>query len=246
MSTKLNSKIALHQTTNVDLDEIAKFDAEASHWWNIDGKFKLLHRLNPLRIDYILARVNGLFGKKVLDVACGGGILTESIAREGAVVTGLDVSAKSLAVARLHAIENKLTIHYIQQTVEEHAETYFSTYDIVTCMEMLEHVPDPMSIIWSCAKLVKPGGSVFFSTLNRRLKAWLFAIVGAEYLLCKLPRGTHNINKFIKPAELLHWVDATPLCEQHIIGLHYNPFKDLFSFKDNVDVNYMLHTRYVK
>lgn len=233
------------QQKNVDQDEIAKFNACSSQWWDITGEFRILHRINPLRLDYILDRAGGLFDKKVLDVGCGGGILSESMAREGAEVTGLDIGSKSLAVARLHALKSGLTLNYLQKTIEEHAQTYLSIYDIVTCMEMLEHVPDPASIIRACSKLVKPGGDVFFSTLNRSLKAWLMAIIGAEYLLRKVPRGTHNINKFIKPAELLRWVDATSLREQHIIGLHYNPLRDRFGTSNNVDINYILHTRNV-
>ncbi|UVK77658.1 MAG: bifunctional 3-demethylubiquinone-8 3-O-methyltransferase and 2-octaprenyl-6-hydroxyphenol methylase [Sodalis sp. Fse] len=234
------------QQNNVDPDEIAKFDDNTTLWWNLDGKFKPLHRINPLRLDYILDRAGGLFGKKVLDVGCGGGILTESMAREGAKVTGLDMSSKSLAVARMHALKSGFIINYIQQTIEKHAQFHPNTYDVVTSMEILEHVPDPSSIVRATARLVKPGGEVFFSTLNRNLKAWLLAIIGAEYLLRIVPRGTHDINKFIKPAELLNWMDATPLREQHIIGLHYNPLKDRFSLGGNVDVNYMLHTRHVK
>ncbi|TCL07245.1 bifunctional 2-polyprenyl-6-hydroxyphenol methylase/3-demethylubiquinol 3-O-methyltransferase UbiG [Sodalis ligni] len=229
---------------NVDRREIAKFDAVASRWWDKEGEFKPLHRINPLRLDYILRHADGLFGKTVLDVGCGGGILTESMALEGATATGLDMGAEPLAVARLHALESQLNIDYIQQTVEEHAAENPERYDVVTCMEMLEHVPDPASIVRACARLVKPGGDVFFSTLNRNPKAWLMAIVGAEYLLRLVPRGTHSITKFIKPAELLHWLDDTPLQERHITGLHYNPLRDRFSLGGNVDVNYMLHTRH--
>ncbi|WP_097032620.1 bifunctional 2-polyprenyl-6-hydroxyphenol methylase/3-demethylubiquinol 3-O-methyltransferase UbiG [Sodalis endosymbiont of Henestaris halophilus] len=228
---------------NIDPGEITKFNSVATRWWDLDGEFKLLHRINPLRLDYILERSGGLFGKNVLDVGCGGGILTESMEREGAKVTGLDMSAELLAVARLHALECGMVLDYRQETVEEHAEIHSDIYDVVTCMEMLEHVPDPASIVRACSRLVKLRGEVFFSTLNRNLKSWLMAIVGAEYVLGILPRGTHNINKFIKPAELLGWVDKTWLCAQHIVGLHYNPLLDRFYLSSNVDVNYMLHTR---
>jgi len=243
MSSQVNNNHpAAVRHENVDRQEIAKFDAVASRWWDLEGEFKPLHRINPLRLDYILEHAGGLFGKTVLDVGCGGGILAESMAREGAAVTGLDMGTEPLAVARLHALESGVKVDYVQQTVEDHAAANPEGYDVVTCMEMLEHVPDPASIVRACASLVKPGGDVFFSTLNRNPKAWLMAIVGAEYLLRIVPRGTHNINKFIKPAELLNWLDSTPLRERHIIGLHYNPIRDRFSLGGNVDVNYMLHT----
>lgn len=237
-----SSQQAAVRHENVDQQEIAKFDAVASRWWDLEGEFKPLHRINPLRLDYILEHANGLFGKTVLDVGCGGGILAESMVREGAQVTGLDMGTEPLAVARLHALETGTKVDYLQQTVEDHATANPARYDVVTCMEMLEHVPDPASIVRACASLVKPGGDVFFSTLNRNPKSWLMAIVGAEYLLRIVPRGTHDINKFIKPAELLNWLDSTPLRERHIIGLHYNPIRDRFSLGGNVDVNYMLHT----
>ncbi|AFP84529.1 bifunctional 2-polyprenyl-6-hydroxyphenol methylase/3-demethylubiquinol 3-O-methyltransferase UbiG [secondary endosymbiont of Ctenarytaina eucalypti] len=227
---------------NVDPDEIATFDAIASHWWDCDGAFKSLHRINPLRLNYILERAGGLFGKSVLDLGCGGGILAESMAREGAEVTALDISAAPLAVARLHALTGCLAIDYREETVETHADSHACAYDVVTCMEMLEHVPDPESVVRSCAGLVKPGGEVFFSTINRTPKAWLIAIVSAEYVLRMVPKGTHNINRFIKPAELLSWVDETLLSERHIIGVHYNLLWDHFYLGSNVDVNYMLHT----
>ena len=232
------------QMNNVDQAEIAKFEAVASRWWDLEGEFKPLHRINPLRLGYIAQHAGGLFGKKVLDVGCGGGILAESMAREGAQVTGLDMGAEPLEVARLHALESGVTLDYVQQTVEEHAEQHAGSYDVVTCMEMLEHVPDPRSVVLACARLVKPGGDVFFSTLNRNAKSWLMAVVGAEYVLRMVPRGTHDVKKFIRPAELLHWVDETPLREKHIIGLHYNPLRDSFRLAPGVDVNYMLHTRH--
>ncbi|GKW12216.1 MULTISPECIES: bifunctional 2-polyprenyl-6-hydroxyphenol methylase/3-demethylubiquinol 3-O-methyltransferase UbiG [Pectobacterium] len=235
-----------NQTPNVDHQEIAKFEAIASRWWDLDGEFKPLHRINPLRLGYISRRAEGLFGKKVLDVGCGGGILAESMAREGADVTGLDMGAEPLDVARLHALESGITVDYVQETVEAHAHAHPGLYDVVTCMEMLEHVPDPQSVVQACAKLVKPGGHVFFSTINRNAKAWMMAVIGAEYVLKMVPRGTHDIKKFIRPAELMHWVDSTPLREKHITGLHYNPLTDHFKLGPNVDVNYMLHTRHDK
>jgi len=228
---------------NVDRGEIAKFEAVASRWWDTEGEFKPLHRINPLRLGYITERAGGLFGKTVLDVGCGGGILSESMARQGATVTGLDMGAEPLQVARLHALESGVELDYVQETVEEHAAKHPEKYDVVTCMEMLEHVPDPASVVKACARLVKPGGHVFFSTLNRNGKSWLMAVVGAEYILRMVPIGTHDIKKFIKPAELLSWVDGTTLQERHITGLHFNPLTNRFTLGPGVDVNYMLHTQ---
>ncbi|MDQ5892433.1 MAG: 2-polyprenyl-6-hydroxyphenyl methylase / 3-demethylubiquinone-9 3-methyltransferase [Pseudomonadota bacterium] len=237
---------AENQTPNVDHQEIAKFEAIASRWWDLEGEFKPLHRINPLRLGYISQHAEGLFGKKVLDVGCGGGILAESMAREGADVTGLDMGTEPLQVARLHALESGVAVDYVQETVEAHAHAHPGLYDVVTCMEMLEHVPDPQSVVQACAKLVKPSGHVFFSTINRNAKAWMMAVIGAEYVLKMVPRGTHDIKKFIRPAELMHWVDSTPLREKHITGLHYNPLTDHFKLGPNVEVNYMLHTRHDK
>jgi 2-polyprenyl-6-hydroxyphenyl methylase/3-demethylubiquinone-9 3-methyltransferase len=227
---------------NVDHAEIAKFEAVASRWWDLEGEFKPLHRINPLRLGWIAQHSNGLFGKKVLDVGCGGGILAESMAREGAHVTGLDMGAEPLEVARLHALESGVSVDYVQQTVEDHAASHAGAYDVVTCMEMLEHVPDPRSVVLACAQLVKPGGEVFFSTINRNPKAWLLAVFGAEYVLRMVPRGTHDVKKFIRPSELLNWVDESPLREMGMIGLHYNPLTNQFRLGRGVDVNYMIHT----
>ena len=227
---------------NVDHAEIAKFEAVASRWWDLEGEFKPLHRINPLRLGWIAQHSNGLFGKKVLDVGCGGGILAESMAREGANVTGLDMGAEPLEVARLHALESGVSVNYVQQTVEDHAISHAGAYDVVTCMEMLEHVPDPRSVVLACAQLVKPGGEVFFSTINRNPKAWLLAVFGAEYVMRMVPRGTHDVKKFIRPSELLNWVDETPLREMGMIGLHYNPLTNQFRLGRGVDVNYMVHT----
>jgi 2-polyprenyl-6-hydroxyphenyl methylase/3-demethylubiquinone-9 3-methyltransferase len=227
---------------NVDHQEIAKFEAVASRWWDLEGEFKPLHRINPLRLNYIQQRADGVFGKKILDVGCGGGILAESMAREGADVTGLDMGAEPLQVARLHSLETGIKVTYVQETVEQHTDEHAGLYDIVTCMEMLEHVPDPRSVVLACAKLVKPGGHVFFSTINRNNKAWLMAVIGAEYVLKMVPKGTHDVKKFIRPAELIGWIDETPLRERNMIGLHYNPLTDKFKLAPNVDVNYMVHT----
>ncbi|MGR5321681.1 bifunctional 2-polyprenyl-6-hydroxyphenol methylase/3-demethylubiquinol 3-O-methyltransferase UbiG [Vibrio sp. DNB22_19_1] len=227
---------------NVDPSEIKKFEEMASRWWDLEGEFKPLHQINPLRLNYVLDKANGLFGKKVLDVGCGGGILAESMAREGAVVTGLDMGKEPLEVARLHALETGTKLTYIRSTIEDHAAAYAGTYDVVTCMEMLEHVPDPLSVIRSCAALVKPGGHVFFSTLNRNVKSYLFAIVGAEKLLKIVPEGTHDHEKFIKPAEMMKMIDQTDLTEIGITGLLYNPLNDSYKLGRNVDVNYIVHT----
>lgn len=228
---------------NVDLDEIKKFEDIASRWWDLEGEFKPLHQINPLRLDYVLDKANGLFGKTVLDVGCGGGILSESMARQGANVTGLDMGKEPLEVARLHALESQVQVNYIQSTIEAHILNNEERYDVVTCMEMLEHVPDPQSVITACEALVKPGGHVFFSTLNRNMQSYLFAIIGAEHLLKVVPKGTHDHNKFIKPSELLAMLDQTSLTELGITGLHYNPLNQSYRLGSRVDVNYIVHTR---
>ncbi|PWI34789.1 bifunctional 3-demethylubiquinol 3-O-methyltransferase/2-polyprenyl-6-hydroxyphenol methylase [Vibrio albus] len=228
---------------NVDPQEIKKFEAMAHRWWDPEGEFKPLHQINPLRLGYVLEKADGLFGKKVLDVGCGGGILAESMAVEGADVTGLDMGAEPLEIARLHALETGTNVSYIQSTVEAHADDCPGQYDVITCMEMLEHVPDPLSVIQSCAKLVKPDGHVFFSTLNRNLQSYLFAIVGAEHLLKIVPKGTHEHAKFLKPSELIKMIDQTSLQEKGITGLHYNPLTDRYRLGHRVDVNYIVHSQ---
>ncbi|VFP82916.1 bifunctional 2-polyprenyl-6-hydroxyphenol methylase/3-demethylubiquinol 3-O-methyltransferase UbiG [Candidatus Erwinia haradaeae] len=228
---------------NVDHDEIDKFSALSSCWWNLEGQLKPLHSINAIRLGWIGRCTNGLFNKNILDVGCGGGILSESMAEEGAHVTGLDMSAELLHVARTHAQKNNMRINYIQQTVEDHVAQCAGQYEVITCMELLEHVIDPHSIICACSALIKPGGDVFFSTINRTGKSWLVAIIGAEYVLNILPRGTHSFEKFIRPSELLHWVDQTSLYAHHIIGLEYMPLRRSFQLTFDVDVNYMVHTR---
>ncbi|HIF9075933.1 TPA: bifunctional 2-polyprenyl-6-hydroxyphenol methylase/3-demethylubiquinol 3-O-methyltransferase UbiG [Photobacterium damselae] len=227
---------------NVDPAEISKFEDMASRWWDPEGEFKPLHQINPLRLNFVIDKADGLFGKKVLDVGCGGGILAESMAVEGADVTGLDMGKEPLTVARLHALETGVKLKYVQATAEEHAEENPQAYDVVTCMEMLEHVPDPASVIAACAKMVKPGGHVFFSTLNRNIKSYLFAIVGAEHLLKIVPKGTHHHEKFIRPSEMMAMIDRTELQDKHITGLHYNPLTNTYRLGTNVDVNYIVHT----
>jgi len=231
------------ETINVDLNEIKKFEDIASRWWDLDGEFKPLHQINPLRLAFIQEKTNGLFAKNVLDVGCGGGILAEAMAKSGANVTGLDMGKEPLKVAELHALSSNIIVHYIQQTVEEHAARQPQSYDVVTCMEMLEHVPDPLSVIQSCAKLVKPNGHVFFSTLNRNIKSYLFAIIGAEHIMNIVPKGTHDHNKFIRPSELLELIDKTALIEHNITGLSYNPLTDTYKLSHNIDINYIIHTR---
>ena len=227
---------------NVDMQEIEKFSQLASRWWDLEGEFKPLHDVNPLRCDFIAQHSDGLFAKRILDVGCGGGILAESMARQGAEVTGIDMAADPLEVARLHGLESGVKVDYQQSTAESFASHHPGQFDVVTCMEMLEHVPDPASVINACSQLVKPGGQVFFSTLNRNIKSYLMAIVGAEYLLNLVPKGTHQHDKFIKPSELINWIDDTDLKARHITGLHLNPLSKQYYLSDkNVDVNYLVH-----
>lgn len=227
------------QTLNIDPQEIAKFEELASRWWDPQSEFKPLHDINPLRLDFIDQRV-ALSGKTVLDVGCGGGILSESMAQRGATVTGIDMGEAPLGVARLHQLESGVKVDYRQITAEELALEKPQTYDVVTCLEMLEHVPDPASVIRACADLVKPDGHVFFSTINRNPKAYMFAIIGAEYLLKLLPKGTHDYSKFIKPSELESWIRQADLSLQEITGMSYNPLTQSYSMGHDVSVNYLL------
>ncbi|MCZ4130234.1 bifunctional 2-polyprenyl-6-hydroxyphenol methylase/3-demethylubiquinol 3-O-methyltransferase UbiG [Stutzerimonas balearica] len=227
--------------SNVDHAEIAKFEALAHRWWDRESEFKPLHEINPLRVNWIDERAT-LAGKKVLDVGCGGGILSESMARRGAQVTGIDMGEAPLSVARLHQLESELDIDYRQITGEALAAEQPGQYDVVTCLEMLEHVPDPASVIRACHALVKPGGQVFFSTINRNPKAYALAIVGAEYVLQLLPRGTHDYRKFIRPSELGAWCRETGLAMNDIVGLTYNPLTKQYKLTDDADVNYMVQT----
>ncbi|TWH64977.1 3-demethylubiquinone-9 3-methyltransferase [Azomonas agilis] len=227
--------------SNIDYAEIAKFEALAHRWWDRESEFKPLHEINPLRVNWIDEHIS-LAGKKVLDVGCGGGILSESMARRGATVTAIDMGEAPLAVARLHQLESGLQIDYRQITAEALAKELPGQFDVVTCMEMLEHVPDPLSVIRACAQLVKPGGQVFFSTLNRNPKSYLLAIIGAEYLLKLLPRGTHDFKKFIRPSELGAWARTADLEVRDIIGTTYNPLTKIYKLSSDVDVNYMIQT----
>lgn len=227
---------------NVDPSEIAKFSALAHKWWDTESEFKPLHEINPLRIDFMQKHVE-LADKKILDVGCGGGILAEGLARQGAQVTGIDLAEKSLKVAKLHLFESKLEVDYRCVPVEQLATEEPESYDIVTCMEMLEHVPSPASVVAACARLVKPGGWVFFSTLNRNAKSYLLAVVGAEYVLGMLPRGTHDYAKFIKPSELARMTRNAEIETVSLSGLSYNPLTKIYKLDDDAAVNYLIATR---
>jgi len=239
--------ITMTKTTNslnVNDEEIAKFESVASQWWELTGDFKPLHQLNPLRVQFICQHISeqqtDLFGKDVIDVGCGGGILTESLAKLGANATGIDMGTEPLNVAKLHALESGLTINYEKITAEEKAQQMKESFDLVTCMEMLEHVPDPASIINACSQLVKPGGLVFFSTLNKNIKSYLLAILAAEKLFKLVPDGTHDHDKFIKPSQLISWAQDCDLKCIDASGIHYNPVTENHKLTDNLDVNYIL------
>lgn len=226
---------------NADPVELQKFAALAHRWWDPNSEFKPLHEINPLRLGYIDEHVQ-LEGKRVLDVGCGGGILSEGMAASGAQVTGIDLGEKALKVAQLHRLESGLDIEYKLVSVEALADDMPESFDVVTCMEMLEHVPDPAAVVDACMRLVKPGGNVFFSTINRNPKSYLFAVIGAEYLLNLLPRGTHDYAKFIKPSELSAWCRRAGLEVQGTAGMGYNPLTKQYSLGTDVSVNYLLRT----
>ncbi|MFA7242223.1 MAG: bifunctional 2-polyprenyl-6-hydroxyphenol methylase/3-demethylubiquinol 3-O-methyltransferase UbiG [Sulfuricellaceae bacterium] len=230
------------EALNADQQELDKFSELAHKWWDPNSEFKPLHDINPLRLDYIDQHA-GLAGKTVLDVGCGGGILAESATRRGAQVSGIDLSEKALKVAKLHLLESGAKVDYRLVAVEELAKEQPGHYDIVICMEMLEHVPEPASVVRACAELVKPGGDLFFSTLNRNLKSYLFAIVGAEYVLKLLPQGTHNYEKFLKPSELSGFCRTAGLSVESIAGMSYNPFSKVYSLGADTSVNYLIHCR---
>ena len=232
--------MAVEYTDNVDPAEVAKFNALASRWWDPEGDFRPLHEINPLRLDWIRQHVI-LADKAVVDIGCGGGIQTESLAVAGADVIGIDMADGPLSVAKLHRAESGVSVTYEQMTAEALAASKPAKFDVVTCLEMLEHVPDPSQVIRSCAELVKPGGDVFFSTINRNPKAFVFAIVGAEYLLKLLPAGTHAYEKFIRPSELEEWARIAGLELRSSIGMHYNPLTKDYSLGPNLDVNYLMH-----
>lgn len=228
--------------SNFEAAELDKFSVLAHKWWDKNSEFKPLHDINPLRLHYIDQRI-GLAGKRVLDVGCGGGILSESMAEKGAYVTGIDLGEKSLNVAKLHSLETGIVVDYQHVSVEALAQVQPASYDVVTCLEMLEHVPDPASIVQACAQLVKPGGHLFFSTLHRNPKAYLYAVIGAEYVLNMLPRGTHDYAKFIKPSELAGMLRQAQLTLQDQIGMQYNPLTKQYRLGPDVSVNYMVHAQ---
>jgi 2-polyprenyl-6-hydroxyphenyl methylase/3-demethylubiquinone-9 3-methyltransferase len=230
-------------THNVDPQELTKFSALASRWWDENSEFKPLHDINPLRLDYIEQRVGSLADKTVLDVGCGGGILSESMTQRGATVTGIDMGEAPLNVAKLHLYESELSIDYQQITAEQLSQKQPASFDIVTCMEMLEHVPNPASVVTACHNLIKPGGHIIFSTINRNPKSYMFAIIGAEYLLQLLPKGTHDYAKFICPAELAQWIRAAGGLILEFTGMSYNPFTKHYSLGQDISVNYIVHTQ---
>jgi 2-polyprenyl-6-hydroxyphenyl methylase / 3-demethylubiquinone-9 3-methyltransferase len=224
---------------NADPAELEKFGRLAHRWWDPEGEFRPLHEINPLRLDWI-DRHAGLSGKKVLDVGCGGGILAEAMARRGADVTGIDLSEKGLRVAELHLLESRLAVRYERAMAEDYAAAHPGQFDVVTCMELLEHVPQPAGMVAACARLVRPGGQVFFSTINRNPKSYLFAVLGAEYVLKLLPKGTHDYQRFIKPSELARWSRAAGLTPDELTGMTYNPITRRYRLGRDCDVNYLL------
>ncbi|MFI3246437.1 MAG: bifunctional 2-polyprenyl-6-hydroxyphenol methylase/3-demethylubiquinol 3-O-methyltransferase UbiG [Ferrimonas sp.] len=231
----------MNNGTNVDPQEVAKFNDLAATWWDPNGQSGPLHSMNPVRISFIERHAQGLYQKKVLDVGCGGGLLSEGMAKCGAQVTALDMGEDALEVARLHALESDLNIDYLNATVEQHAQGFAGQYDVVCCLEMLEHVPDPQSVINACSLLLKPGGALFLSTINRTSLAYLTTIIGAEHLLRVLPKGTHEYHKFLRPSQLSQWCEQSGLLMKHASGLFYNPLTKTVSLTRNMKMNYILH-----
>ena len=230
---------------NADPAELEKFGDLAHHWWDPNSEFKPLHDINPLRLDWIDQAI-GIAGKRILDVGCGGGLLSEGMAVRGADVTGIDLSEKPLGVAKLHLLESGQKVDYRKISVEQLAEEMPGAFDGVTCLEMLEHVPNPSSVVAACARLVKPGGQVFMSTLNRNPKSYLFAVIGAEYVMKMLPRGTHDFAKFIKPSELARWAKLAGLEPDEVVGMSYNPLSKVYSLGSDTSINYLMRaTRHI-
>jgi 2-polyprenyl-6-hydroxyphenyl methylase/3-demethylubiquinone-9 3-methyltransferase len=232
----------MNMATNHDPAEIARFDAQAQRWWDPHGEFRPLHEINPVRVAYIDERAK-LSGKQVLDVGCGGGLAVEGMAKRGAHVTGIDLGVSTIEIAALHALESGLKVTYCRATAEDHAEKNSAKYDVVTCLEMLEHVPDPASVIHAIVALVRPGGDVFFSTINRNLKAYLLAVIGAEYVMKLLTPGTHTYDRFIKPSELARWSRNAGLDLQDVAGIEYNPLTHHCAISRDPSVNYLMHLR---
>ena len=241
----MNANFTNKPTSNIDEAEIARFEAMAPIWWDKQGEFKALHDINALRLNYINDRMP-LGGKAVLDAGCGGGILSEAMAALGAEVTGIDMSEAALGAARMHLRKTGLDVDYQQATAEQFAESYPDRFDVVTCLELLEHVPDPASVVAACKTLARPGGDVFFATLNRNLKSFLFAVIGAEYILGLVRRGTHSYRKFIKPAELKDWAAHAGLSFMDLTGLHYNPILRRYTLGGNTHVNYLMHYKRIR
>jgi 2-polyprenyl-6-hydroxyphenyl methylase/3-demethylubiquinone-9 3-methyltransferase len=237
LAQEFDAKLGTH-----DPAEIARFERIAQQWWDERGEFRALHTMNPVRLDYIERRVQ-LSGKRVLDVGCGGGLLSEAMYKRGAQVTGIDLGATTIEVAALHALDSRLDIRYVRESAEQQVQKHPGSYDLVTCLEMLEHVPDPAAVIKTIADLLKPGGHAVFSTLNRNPKSYAMAILGAEYLLKLLPKGTHTYAQFIRPSEIARWVRAADLELQDITGLQFHPLTQQCSLGADVDVNYLMHVR---
>lgn len=235
--------MAKEDKKNIDQAEVEKFNALAHKWWDPTSEFKPLHEINPLRVNFIKSKVD-LKGKKLLDVGCGGGILSESMAREGAHVTAIDQGEKVIKIAQLHNLESKLDIDYKQLNIEDFCKKNKNKFDVITCLEMLEHVPNPASIVMACSSLLKPNGKIFFSTINRNPKSFLFAIIGAEYILKLLPKGTHSYEKFITPAELMSWCEVERLNFNDIVGMTYNPLLKKYSLGKDVSVNYLVEVSF--
>lgn len=230
----------MSENLNVNPDEIAKFEKVASQWWDLTGDFKPLHQINPVRRQFISQHAGDIFGKRIIDVGCGGGILAESLAKLGADVTGIDMGSEPLNVAKLHALESGVSVNYEKVPAEEKAKQCPASFDVVTCMEMLEHVPDPSSIVKACAEMVKPGGYVFFSTLNKTVKSYLMAILAAEKILKIVPEGTHDHDHFIRPSTLINWAENVDLKCIDAAGIHYNPITENHKLISSLDVNYIL------
>ncbi|SHG86369.1 bifunctional 2-polyprenyl-6-hydroxyphenol methylase/3-demethylubiquinol 3-O-methyltransferase UbiG [Ferrimonas marina] len=231
----------MNQHPNVDPKEVAKFEELAATWWDPEGHSGPLHKMNPLRLAYVERHADGLFGKTVVDIGCGGGLLTEAMARSGAKATGVDMGEEPLEVARLHALESGMEIDYLNGTAEQHAAHHGNHYDVVTCMEMLEHVPDPGAVIAACAAMVKPGGHLFLSTINKTPQAYALTILGAERIAKVLPKGTHDYDKYLRPSQLIRWCEQAGLKVQHADGVAYNPLTGTFSMTKSMKINYLLH-----